>query len=1710
MAEQNNGESGSSPASRGGAGVYIEGELGAYYLLALLAGTEPRGMPGTKLTIVRFQGIEQGYAMDDLILEGISRAGDALLEIQSKRTIAFTRKDATFAEVAVQIARTQKRDLPDDRHLLAVATQRQSKSISGPYQDVLLWAKAAESGRQFFDRVGAKGVASDAMRTFVATFRSNLLAAGVVDDDNVIWKLMRRFAILVFDFESIAPLARLHALALAQQVLADEDISRAESLWSELIEISISIAKVGGAINRDELRAKLVERGVRLAGDRDYRPARARLADLARMTLADIGTTVGGVTLTRHEAVDGLNAALEGHRFIELRGGPGVGKSGVLKLVAERVGRESVVIVLDQLSTPSGGWLSFSQAIGVPGTAGEFFNDLAASGGGLIVIDGLEMFSDPGSQRTVNELLREASAVTGFSVIATARATDDANTSQWIADDVIDAFGGIRSVSVGELTDEEVETLSDGAPELRAILASGHPAANISRNLYRLSRLLKVPLSADIRTEVALASQWWATADNAPDDAVKAGQRIIAELAEISLNGGNTMELRDDSAARTHLIGSLTLTEPRRDKLAFYHDVLRDWGIGNYIDEDHNRFAKTNVTVPASPWVARGVEFAARLSLEKSDDGNRWLSLLDRFSPAGAHSSWRRHALLAIVRSEVADDLLERCSGALLARGGALFTELVTVIAAVDTISTEELYTSMEFKTSKPVPKSFRTNITGTGYRLLKWVLAHRMEIPIHAISAVIDLVKLQILTLQALTNLGSSTATMLFGWLGQLDVRDADITIPTDSTTERMESGTRRRMIEDLRSIALMLSALSPNAAKAYLQKIDADRDTYKVKAIRQFSSVVASAAPVELANLVANSLIEPRSRKSSSYGGMRDRVFSFADSDYLPASPAQPPFLDLLSASPENGLALVRRLVSSASEAYSEGTDPGENGFTLVFDDGPRFFPWTETYLWSRDQAREYSVASGLKALEAWSQKRLDNGEPVDAVVADILGPEGSCSAYLLVAIDVLLSHFDEGREALVPFLACPELLAIDKTRAVHDQVGNDLLLFGEKEPSGLVTLADLRERPSRGTPLSNALIAYLQDDEVGNTLRNLLVHAASTLEPYATYSDFADARFAGRHALNYLDLSNWKEIKNGQLMYQSPSNEAAHLAQMQAHGSQLAQTSEKEARIDLAIDGGEYATTETARLAVEYAAGDLPDESDTDVLKSCSTRLTVTALLVARDGEDDLLESHEDWVREVIRRALEEEKDHYSGSQKTLRFNRPAIGALALLHLWRRRGLKKDRDKLVSIAAQRNRANLPAFAAALSMIAEKDPRLFKAAMRAAFAGFVWRWHPHNEDDAVQKCFEKDRDATVQEAVAAEVAWLDGAEEPAWPTFPDENPILLNSHRPRILLGKQAELDKDLPEESDNADAGLHVESQSAARWLSLLSHADREHFDWGGEIVSAYARWSARINGANLPTDADIDRSANEWNTQFYSLFAETLMDAEPEQFEELVGQITDLPDKCFADVAETVLHSADVLYFNDATRSSDRAVELRTRMVTRVMALQRWRYNYSPGDLSIDYDTGGVVAKMLLNTHDPFNGTRSYLVPAVADRLDPLLGPIRVLQSGGPTSFVALCTMNMVLIAPCARQLDFLLAATEAWIERLPSDQGLWVTMGIGGKIVEWFETAIAEEPNLIRPDHPQRARMDYVLGCLVSVGIAEAHNLEKQVEDAAKTNSQVLG
>jgi hypothetical protein len=74
------------------------------------------------------------------------------------------------------------------------------------------------------------------MRDFVEVFRANLSSAGAPADDDTVWRVLRRFQILVFDFESYGSDYEHRARERARLALIPEQASRAIELWPILIE----------------------------------------------------------------------------------------------------------------------------------------------------------------------------------------------------------------------------------------------------------------------------------------------------------------------------------------------------------------------------------------------------------------------------------------------------------------------------------------------------------------------------------------------------------------------------------------------------------------------------------------------------------------------------------------------------------------------------------------------------------------------------------------------------------------------------------------------------------------------------------------------------------------------------------------------------------------------------------------------------------------------------------------------------------------------------------------------------------------------------------------------------------------------------------------------------------------------------------------------------------------------------------------------------------------------------------------------------------------------------------------------------------------------------------------------------------------------------------------------------------------------------------
>jgi hypothetical protein len=180
----------------------------------------------------------------------------AVLEIQAKRTLMFTASDKEFKDVVSQMwEAAQKPDFGTIRYELAVAIARTTTRVEHACQSVLVWARQLTDAATFAAHIGRENFSSKDMRDFVKVFRANLALAGAPTDDETVWRLLRRFQILPFDFESPGSDYAHRVRERARLVLIDDQAGRAADLWPVLSHHADASARAGGALDRPTLVA---------------------------------------------------------------------------------------------------------------------------------------------------------------------------------------------------------------------------------------------------------------------------------------------------------------------------------------------------------------------------------------------------------------------------------------------------------------------------------------------------------------------------------------------------------------------------------------------------------------------------------------------------------------------------------------------------------------------------------------------------------------------------------------------------------------------------------------------------------------------------------------------------------------------------------------------------------------------------------------------------------------------------------------------------------------------------------------------------------------------------------------------------------------------------------------------------------------------------------------------------------------------------------------------------------------------------------------------------------------------------------------------------------------------------------------------------------------------------------------------------------------
>ncbi|MHB0769839.1 ATP-binding protein [Bradyrhizobium sp. 1.29L] len=1726
------------PAATGNAGPQFEAKVGAFYLLALISNGEPRALPGATIRTVEFQQRGSGRPLDDVIIQATNADGSAAtLEIQAKRTLTFTTSDSEFTDVVVQMwDAAQKPEFATTRYELAVAMSRTTTRVEQACQEVLHWARQLPDGATFAAHINREKFASNGMRDFVDVFRKNLAAAGGSTDDKTIWQLLRRFNILVFDFESHSSDYEHRARERARFALAADQTNRASDLWPILIESAGACARAGGALDRPAVVTPLeTEYGFRFDPRADLRPIAARLSEAADRALNEIKDQVGGVRLSRGELIDQASALLDPQRILHIVGAPGVGKTSVMKHLARRLQPEGRIIVMRNGRIIPGGWLSMAHAIDCKISQDELFNELGCGGGATLFIDNIDQIDNDGDWATVTDLLSGVAKNPGWRAVVTGGVGNDDWKTKLPADV---SSADIVTLQVEAINDDETEVLSDGNQALAVILRSGHPAQGIARNLFYLSRMIELgagqaDAAAGIATEIDLAELWWLYGGGrGKDDGRLSRLKVLRAIGtQVLANPGRVAFNIDELDSLT--VAELLRFDSLREEItgatvAFRHDVLRDWSVGFLLHDYPEQLNALPMDRPLPPGLARGLEITARLALERDATGARWLQLLGTVERDGCHGSWKRPVLLALPRSEQAFELFFLFKSALVESDGRRLSEIIRLMIAVESVPLAKVIAKVQPSAVVPSGAGDLILLKGPCWTwFVLWLVAEARSLPTTLIPDLSKVFQAWLMSTQHKSlECNSTIVELLFEWLTMIEDRMSPRSY-SDVRDERpsLHIPHVRDVRDEIRMTVFSFAHLNPAAAERYISGLDPDVVRHhEMKAILSGSGTLTKAAPKALANFALGAIIEKEDPDDRYRGSDRFGPFGAHDHLFSPASPGQGPFFELLEQSPDDGLRLVRGLVKHATQwrrdQYIEARQPFPR-ISIPFPHGTKSFEgdWS-VYQWARSVAPSAITASALMALEAWGHRQIEAGRPFADILDDVLGPDGSSIAFVSVAIDLALSHWTEAHSVAWPIVATPELLEFDDARHSHDIAGTNRVRPFQQEPtSWRVKCADLDAKASRRKRLSDTIGYYVfhGDPAQLQALRAALEQAANEIgqKPAEDEDPISGLRATAERAVRMTNAEHWPLVKiklnDGSeaevRQFQRAPEEVALIeakatrleADMRHHNVrikvQFALFDPTKSTAQVVSEGIEWAKAQPANAKPTAAEANEDEEEDDFDKQSDRRAFVMAAALAARDFDGPDRSDVIGWALQVLRTASTEKGREYTGNDQ-IEYNIAAIAAVGLVELFLKDQERATRDLLLQLASNRHLSVVKALGSRFSELARIDARLLRSLIRIVMITSI---HPRRaetkrQDETNRRAYRE----KIEAVIALERQWLDGSDvEPAWP----ELPAWYSRPRRSFRIGEWIDESDDEPDETPEC----YIDERTLGAvvgYLIRLTVGDLP--TWLVDLAGHLMRWTNQANGPHGEDDRDRDNRPSTWNSQFFE-FLGILSVALPHDdvTKMFLEPIVHFRDEAFYDVMAEFLRGFDRAMQAIDTRTPEDPVAVRALLVDRIRKGRNFKYLGREKGFTTESHAGDALNAMFYQPHRLYNRGQA-TIPDNWTGLDATMPMLTSLVTDAPSSgYLTSLFLNLVESSPRPSLLPFVVQATTAWCLAYGVDTNFWSEKNVGVRVCAWLDRTLTSD---ISSDVMSEVVEDLLksLDILIQSGVAQAREIEEQLSGIASS------
>jgi energy-coupling factor transporter ATP-binding protein EcfA2 len=1129
----------SSPASTGGAGTIFEQHVGAYLLAQLLVRGIPPILHDCTVAEVHFQTEHFGWHTDDFLVIGQNGSGSQRkLAVQVKRTFSVSATDEECKKAVQDFWRDfgNAAQFSSATDRLALITLRGTNTLLEHFSGLLDCSRAARDGVEFENRLSTPGFISkkavsycDELRTIIGEVEGRSVTAADI------WPFLRVLYVLSLDLHSATRQTESMIKTLLAYTAGEPGTGIAQASWDNLLSVAGDAMPEARSFRHDDLPESLRQRHSFLSGTEQQ--ALRSLHDHTSLILHGIHSTIGSdLHLQRAGLVQQVIDELESSQVVLISGHAGSGKSTVAKDVISILSTDYFAFSFRAEEFAQPHFDATLQNSQIPANATTLEAILASQDRKLLLIESVERLLEKSTRDAFTDLLTLAEKDKTLRIILTCR---DYSTDLVRACFLKTIQVAHSVITVPELDDEELAEVEAAHPTLGSPL-SNTALRHILRNPYILDKALQISWSAERslpESERDFRALFWQQIVRA-EHRLGGGMPRLREEAfvQIALQRARALTVyvpyNDlDPAVVDALRHDSLIVSPEQSSIlvATAHDVLEDWAILHWIEEQHviheGPFKELFTIIDTHPAVRRAYRKWVAEMVD-SDPGAADRLFQAAVIEVDVPSQFRDDTLISLLRAPSSDAFLERHEAELFAGNKDLLRRVIHLLRVACVTMPEWLTKSAGQGSALNIPDGPAWGC------VLRLVAGHLTEFLPQDCLLLLGLIEdwSRGISWRTAYPDGAVAATAIAHWL-----------LPKFDNYRS----------EDQRKRTMRVIAKIPNAdrerfeilIRGSVEKNWQDRTTEDFRGII-FAGIEGTPTARDLPDLfisAANDYLlcsEEELREDRQYLGslMLETLFGIKEGlrhDFFPASAYRGPLCPLLRYHPRKGIDFIIAVFNHSAEWYAhprvwmEHVEPPFE-IELTFADGTSQKQWCNARLWNwyrGSSVGPYVLQSLLMALERWLLEFAQrNPNELDAVLLNILRRSDS-SALTAVVASVATAFPHESGETLLVLLRSPMCILLDRRRMASERQASSNILglmprLRAEDSIYEVERKDADARPHRWHDLENA-IANLQLGPLAASVHEILDQHRAALPPV---SEQDEGNRVWRLAIHKMDLRQY----------------------------------------------------------------------------------------------------------------------------------------------------------------------------------------------------------------------------------------------------------------------------------------------------------------------------------------------------------------------------------------------------------------------------------------------------------------------------------------------------------------------------------------------------------------------------------------------------------